>query len=431
MSLTIQDPLTPESANPQSATYYPDGSPAEWEIGDYRGLLEHFDLRRTEITMWHATMAPTTAWVTLRLRFCIGPLFGPGFDPRTLRSWTTAEIAGELGLNEKDVKEQIKTAGEFWKRRRAEIPVEKRLVAPRPTTPSQEGTTTDQAERSASPAAPLTFQTMTEVAPEQVDQILAEAGMPKITDPDKRLYAARRIAELKRWFEDKKTRETARQIVQAELNLRRYEELLLGNVKASEFVELEKAQSILAERHKKLITDIGADEAEMDTQRSIALDTFSAFARGMQQWHATGERTLIDGIFTADEAVWLLTPAEMRPPQYRPDIVARMRDALLPENLWSPDYEPTPVQRKACRALAQIVRRVGEEVFSEDDEENTSASNSTTAAQDPDMPASAIGTASRGDAPASPAPPMIPSFVPIPSLRGDDSGGMDDFMATS
>lgn len=425
MSLTIQDPLTPESANPQSATYYPDGSPAEWEIGDYRGLLEHFDLRRTEITMWHATMAPTTAWVTLRLRFCIGPLFGPGFDPRTLRSWTTAEIAGELALNEKDVKEQIKTAGEFWRRRRAEIPVEKRLVAPRPTTPRPEGTTTDQAERSASLSAPLTFQTMTEVAPEQVEQILSEAGMPKITDPDKRLYAARRIAELKRWFEDKKTRETARQIVQAELNLRRYEELLLGNVKAAEFVELEKAQSLLAERHKKLITDIGADEAEMDTQRSIALDTFSAFVRGMQEWHATGERTLIDGIFTADEAVWLLTPAEMRPPQYRPDIVTRMKDALLPENLWAPDYEPSSVQRYACQILSRIVKRAEEDILSE---RNSKKENATTSAQDPDMPASAIGTASRGDVPA---PPMIPSFVPIPSLRGDDSGSMDDFMATS
>jgi len=429
MSITTQPSLTPDSANPQSVNYYPEGSTAEWEIGDYRGLLEHFDLRRTELPMWHGQMAPTTAWVVLRLRFCIGPLFGPGFDPRTLRPWTTAEIGNELGLAEKEVKEQIKHAGEFWKRRRAEIPVEQRLVSPRPSSPPSSGDDAAQAERSA-PAQAITFRTMVEVPAEQVDQILAEAGMPKLNDPDKRLYAARRIAELKRWFEDKKTRETARQIVQAELNLRKYEELLQGQVKPEEFVKLETAQSVLAERHKKLITDIGADEAEMDTQRSIALDTYAAFARGMQQWHGSGERTLIDGIFTADEATWLLTPAEMRPPQYRPDIVTRMREALRPENLWSPDYEPTPVQRKACRALARIVKRVGDEIFGDEDDDGTATDTDTSATQDPDTPASALGPAPRGDAPPSPPTAIIPSFVPVPSSRMD-SESMDDFMVTS
>ena len=66
-------------------------------------------------------------------------------------------------------------------------------------------------------------------------------------------------------------------------------------------------------------------------------------------------------MFTAGEVIWLTKPLTIRPAQYRPDIVIRAREAMMPENLWSPDYKPSVIQRDACRRLQRLVQSLDEE----------------------------------------------------------------------
>ena len=66
-------------------------------------------------------------------------------------------------------------------------------------------------------------------------------------------------------------------------------------------------------------------------------------------------------MFTADEVVWLTQPLSIRPAQYRPDVVLRMREAANPENLWAKDYKPTTIQREACRRLLKLTQLLAEE----------------------------------------------------------------------
>ncbi len=410
-----QPALTAKSANPSTQSYRPLDLKQEWTVDQWRELCTRFDVRAKELPLWHRELSGTSSWTIIRLRYQVGPLFGAGFDQRTLDPWTEGDIAGELGMSLKRVEETIAEAVKFWQKRRSEIPIEDRMLKkPNP------GDTAGDAPQNDKPTG-IHFTVMDQVKPEEVNSILAEAGFAKIADDDKRIYAARRISELKPWFEDKKSRETARQIVNAELNLRRYEELLLkDNLKAEEFRKLEEAQTKLAEKHQDLIAEIGADEIEEDAQRSLALDTYSSFARGMQEWYAKRERKLLDGIFTGDEVMWLLTPTDFREAQYRPDIVIRLKEALEPENLWSENYEPTPVQRSACRVLARIVKRASEEILAE-----RAAENGSTDSNPADPPTEVEAEAPSEEPEPTPAP--IPSFTRRINPAADD----ETFMVTS
>jgi hypothetical protein len=69
------------------------------------------------------------------------------------------------------------------------------------------------------------------------------------------------------------------------------------------------------------------------------------------------ENWKVDGVFTAGQIEWLTEPMEERPPQYRPDIVLRLNEALAPENLWNPKYVPTPIQAKMVQRLRKLVER--------------------------------------------------------------------------
>lgn len=387
---STQPALSPKNANPARCSYYPHSSKVEWHVDQWRNLTADFDVRIKELPLWHQELSGTRAWGAIRLLYMVGPLFGEGFDADTLRDtpWQIDEVARKFGHSHKLVEADIKEAIKFWHKRRKEVPLEERILKsstrPKADDPANPADVTGenaredtQPERSGEPILNLT--STHQVTPQQIHEILQEAGIFTGLDDDKRLYAARRVLDLRRHFEDPRTRETARQIINCELNMRTYEEKLLGEkyLKPEDFTKLEQALTKLTEKHRDLIGEIGADEAELDGQRSVALDTYSSFARGMQEWYGKNERTLIDGIFTAEEATWLLTPAHMREAQYPSAIVIRMKEALLPENLWAPDYEPTPIQREACRALLQITRKVGEELFGESKEEEVEADTPT------------------------------------------------------
>lgn len=406
--------LTPKSANPPTTTYYPvAGTTIEWNIGKWRDLTADFDVRKGELPMWHRELSGTAPWAMIRRRYQVGPFLGEAFDSETLEEWTVEGLAERYGKAAKRIKEELDDAVQYWKRRREQIPVEERLLK----KPDHEKPAAEPAENSE-PASRVGLRAMGEIDQKEINSILEEAGFPPLPDADKRLYAARRIAELKRWFEDKKTRETARQIVFAELNLRRYEELLLKTIRPDEFRQLQAAQTTLAEKHQDMLTEIGADEEELDTQRSIALDSYSSFARGMQEWYAKNERTLIDGVFTADEVTWLLTPAELRPPQYRADIVTRLKEALLPENLWAENYQPTEVQRKACRALKRITAAVADEVYAEEEDDALPE----TPTEEPEAKAETKSE------PETQPETRLPSFTRRIARDDEDS---EDFMVTS
>jgi hypothetical protein len=420
MPRAIQQELKPVRV-PESVSYVPVEDKPEWQIDRWPALARAFELQAGELPLWHAELAGQgRPWSILRLLYQIGPLFGEAFDPDVMRPWTAAEIAGKFGITQAAVDEEHAAAVAFWQRRRQEVVIERRIAANtppgKPERSGDEGDVEDEAAPEATPAASI--QGLREVADGDVEQILIQAGFPLLKKPEHRLYCARRIVELERYFSAATWRETARQIVFSELNMREYERKLLEqNLNAKEFRETEQSLTSLAEKHRKLLSEIGADQEEQVVQKSFAIDTFSYFARAMQEWYATGERKLIDGVFTAEEVMWLLTPSELRGSQYRPDIVVRLHEALRPENLWAEDYEPTPIQRQACRALKKIVSEFGDELATIERKPAPSTDPETSSEESIEAEESAAAANSAGDD----APPSVmPSFVSSSRRQPDE-----------
>jgi len=97
----------------------------------------------------------------------------------------------------------------------------------------------------------------------------------------------------------------------------------------------------------------------------------------------------------------------MRPAQYRPDIVQRVNEAMQSENLWNPNYVPTPISREASRRLLRLARALEEE------SETPPIPEIDEAPGDEDEESTIDPVA---DTPADPSPPPAPA-APVESTR--------------
>lgn len=395
-------PLLPAREEPKTLRYHPTGTDEdpEWLVGDWRSIATAFALAAHEVVDWHVSLAGQgRPWLVIRRIFSVAPLWGSALTPDDMKSWSWSELGKSLGVSEPVLRKDLEAAVSFWKKVRVSLSVQRGVQASVDTvnlldeSPISPPLHPPHHPLSPTPAPAVASSSSADSLPDfQIHQSYDEAQITAILTPfrfnhlravDDRLYVANRILELRKLLEDKFKRESARQLILMEMNMANYETAIAGL--KSRLVTINKSSSVGKEESKEMqslataietqekaltklagvyhtaANEIGGDEMEAGEARRLAIGTASHLVEAHRRYYETGERTLIDGMFTADEIVWLTTPLSIRPAQYRLDIVLRVREACLPENLWNPDYKPTTVQRDACRRLAKIVEALTDE----------------------------------------------------------------------
>ncbi len=86
----------------------------------------------------------------------------------------------------------------------------------------------------------------------------------------------------------------------------------------------------------------------------------------MQKYYSGAGNDLIDGFATEAEIELVIREKELRPMQYRPDVVIMAQEAL--EHLWEKEYEPSPIGRNRVRRLRNVFRASIKAALSEEGE---------------------------------------------------------------
>lgn len=370
-------PLLPVHEPRKSLEYSPAEDSPPWLIDEWLAVADAFGLADHEVVAWHCALAGQgRPWWIIRRRFKVAPLWGDECSSDDLKVWSWAELSKSCGVPEAHLKTDLEAAVEFWKKARLTASIQRHVTAgDRESDPSDPVKQLDGLPR---------FQIHQEFTEAQISAILTPFRFHTIRSSADRLYVANRILELRNLLEDKQTRESARTLIVMELNMTSHESALyahklrletlqrtseISEGQSKEILKLgdaitttEKALTQLSTTYRAAAAELGSDEIEAGEQRRVAIGTISHLTESHRQFYESGTRLLIDGMFAADEVVWLTTPLTIRPAQYRPDVVLRVNEAMIPENLWGKDYKPTVIQRDACRRLLKLAQLLSEEI---------------------------------------------------------------------
>lgn len=353
---------------PQYIEYEPTDESGYWRMERPDLLEADFGVTRASVERWHRFIVRTPVWEFVRRLYQTGGMTDD--DPDILRPWTRAELARRFGISEKELDHDISKAAEAWKLQDARDNVARQADV-------ESGGDLDRM---------LTFGNASGLSGDAVDRLLDAFQFGDVSDPMLRVQVANRLLSLREYLESQHSRSSARQLVRYEISLHAAEKLLLVYTakiemaladdpmldKNAALVEgyraraeaLDKEIRATTKAHGQLQKDIGADDYDKTTQKRIAVETIGYIMSKCQEYERDPESVYLDGVFTAGEIDWQLEPLGERLPQYRPDIVLRINEAMKPENLWDPGYKPTPIQIRVAqelRKLAECMRSVPED----------------------------------------------------------------------
>ncbi|RYD50147.1 MAG: hypothetical protein EOP85_00155 [Verrucomicrobiaceae bacterium] len=363
-------PILPVRPDPPTADYFPEGDDGvPWSVQDWPALKEAFGLEESELVGWHREVSGQGRyWLIVRRIFGVMAVFGDAVEEEDSEDWNWGKLSKVLSLPESQLKTELSELAAHWKK----IRVAQRIG----NAKAASGGGGESASSSA-------FGPHSHLSDEKIKELLVAYRFEHLSGND-RMFVANRLLEMRGIMEDRTRRESGRQLINMELNLADSESTRAALKKRLDVIHkqasdiskdsskevreiseaLEKNQrshTELMKSYLKAAEEIGGEEMEQGEQKRVALGTASYFVEAIREFYESGERTLIDGVFTADELVWYTTPIPLRPAQYRPDIVLRIREAMEPQNLWNGDYVPTPIQREASRRMLKLSRQLMEE----------------------------------------------------------------------
>lgn len=349
---------------------YEAGDDGYWRIDRPDRLRDDFGVTAADVEEWHRVLSGQgRAWEIVRRLYQAGSLLDP--DDAVIRSWTREEIGKEFGIPKAEVDHEVTHAVEFWRLRKARADV---------VRASAVAGGVDEIERLTA------FSNSAGLEEQQVDRLLEAYGFADVKDPLLRAQVGNRILSLKDYLMSQHSRTKARQLIRMEMSLHAKEKmLLLYTNKIERIVEedpelkskgseldsyREKAANLdkeirqITKDHAELQEELGADDIDLTTKKRIFVETVAYIQEKCRQFESDPEMLKVDGVFRADEIDWLLEPLDERRPQYRPDIVVRLHDALIPKNLWDAEYKPPKLTLRVCqelRRLADCMRAVPED----------------------------------------------------------------------
>lgn len=355
-------------SEPEAVTfleYEPSEDSGYWRMERPDLWQADFSTTLADAQEWHRWIAGKgRVWEIVRRLYRLAGLFED--DPDLLVVWTRAEVAKKYGVPLAEVDHDLRVAAEQWTLYAARCKVQREAAK------LSAGGASDSDVESL-----IGFSNSGGLEKSAVDRLLEAFSFGDIKDELLRTQVANRIISLREYLESPHSRTSARQIIRLEVSMHGKEKmLLLYNNKIEQIAEEDpelksrktemddfrlKAKDLDAElramtkAHSDLLKEIGADDIDMTTRKRIAVETVGYIMNLCRVYQSDPENVLVDGVFRADELDWLMDPEGERAPQYRPDISIRLREALLPENLWDPHYKPTKVQMRVVQELRKMV----------------------------------------------------------------------------
>ena len=316
-------------------------------------------------------------WVVCRV-YAVTPLMGVE-DPEEMRPWSEEEVAKAEKKDAAWVRANLNAVKEHWERvRRVKLAADAK-AAVKPVAASREeteawdgvsGVSGDYSEHGLGGVG--SSEGMRARKREEEDGKLRSYGFFGVEDELERAYILDRLETFAPYLESGQTRAQARSAIQMEIQIffslepsmtvqrRKVREAeKAGQATKSEqeaLGKLEKRRQEAQGTLKELMESLGMTEEANPTlaKRLKFKETVAQLIQAVQDYYSEGDRQLVDGMFTAAEVELLLKPMEMRPPQYRADIVLSGWEAI--EELWNKEYVPTPIARKVQRRLAKAFR---------------------------------------------------------------------------
>lgn len=315
-----------------------------WRVESGRELREDFVINGAdpeilaEVVRWHGALSTvgnsseysSQAWKVLARKYAVTPLFGQE-DPEELRPWSHEHIAERFAIQSAQVQHIVVESRSFWMKWR-----------------NAHSTEEEKAQR---PQVDLSGKLETSL----VDALLKREGFDDVRDPEERAFIGRRIIELEdqlalgnqrtmvvslirqeamiTFVIDRAIQACRNEIVRADTALRssqNEQDRLLKLVEGRN-----KMQAALRESMK----DLGlGDETTDENKRRIGFqNTISGMVAAVAAYEQRGDTALIDGIFTANEIRIMTEPFDVRPQQYRPDLIVTVPEAI--EHLFDPDFK--------------------------------------------------------------------------------------------
>lgn len=374
----------------------PDGE--RWRAERGAELLRDFQIDRGDMAAlaeWHALFAPDErAWLVLRRIYTIAPMLGET-SADDLRIWTPAELAAKLGVAEENISAIMRDARLRWSRAIVES-----------------GMRRSEARRDARP-----------LTSSEIDSLLMRHGFGFLVNEMEKAMVAQRCRDLEPYLEDESARMMARNAIQQELNIHYIDQRIHDfrtTVPEGTPDEVMRKQESLDKKINDLLdrrkADVTAYEATMKAlgetpaqKKSIGQkmefhDCLSAIVEAVQAYRSKEDNTLIDGMFTLAEVELLMRDCELRPQQYRPDVVLAYHQAR--EHLWEKEYKPEGLDRITVRRLRKGWKAAVEESKREEGIDWDLDEDGGDAGESKQLEQGAVGV--MADAPATNAPRFTP-----------------------
>lgn len=316
----------------------PDGT--QWRCDRPEKLLSDYGMVGTEeerikqVGDWHKAMAPAREqWSLLRRFYRIAPIVGQQ-KLDDLKEWSLVDLAKSAGVTPRDLEQSLEETRHFWGRKR----LEKDLI-----------------ER-ASNDGPKT------ITPDQEEALLEKNGFANAPESEKR-YVATRIVEFQHLLDDEAGAHLARSAIMQEMILRDFDRRIMDEMGKEKRDERKTMEGLVEKRndaqktYEATLERLGATQEQNPGYRARVQfgDSIGHLVRAVADYYADGTTALIDGMFTEGEIKLLLTPATLRPIQYRPDLVL-LADQWK-KQFWNPDFEGAKLARKQHRLLLKAFDR--------------------------------------------------------------------------
>jgi len=331
--------------------YQPAGESGRWQVLAYPELAAEFsfgpgDAPARMMTRFHAAVFGSPRWLVVRRLFGIGPTILPMLDdPREYRRWSRAELKAEMGLGADALRGELDAVRAVWRRAQG--------VAEQSAGPGE----------GAKPAARLEQGDL----PEDEDEgLLARFGfserffeVPRRGMSENLAERARfisRLREMRAMLEHPAAGPLARGVLVNELMAHRIEADLLTTAHRKDRAELNEELQDTQKATQALLTDLDKifPWKGLAANGRALKNCVAEFTQAFQDYHAKGDRGLIDGLRTAAEVEVELRQSQQAPePRLRLDSSLFLLHAMFPENLWDPNYKP-PFAKRTLKKWQQL-----------------------------------------------------------------------------
>lgn len=367
----IEAPKVPE----QAFLEYPGPDGMKWRVEHWSDLRKEFELKTTdEMCRLHTALAAEQrAWRLVRLLYWIAPLVGET-EREFMQSHSRNEVAAKMAIDPVNFDAEVTAIRTFWKK-------------------------TSTLAKAAEKQQPVKISTrLAELKDDkEANDLLKSHGFGDI-EGDARMYVLDRILDLTGELEESKGRPIAQRAIRMELRMQSFERMLRDldeeyvgaaqqkkSTVRKEITEITKSLKDLQAEYRSLMEDLNLTQGQNQSLRKKAKIevSLSGMISAIREYESRGDTELCDGVFQAAEVQLLLRPMSIRAPQYRPDLVAVIREAMKEENLFNPNWTPPEMNRADYRRFRRAVQsglkslEEGEEVvdLEEDDDEAPPASH--------------------------------------------------------